>query len=573
MTEPALLARARAWVASDPDPATRAEAERLIESGDAAELKRAFGARLHFGTAGLRGRIGPGPGQMNRALVRRVTAGLGDYLVEQVPDARVRGVVIGFDGRHGSREFAADAAGVLGDRGFQVHLFPEVVATPVLSYAARDLGCAAGIMVTASHNPPQDNGYKVYWANAAQIIPPHDTGISAAIDRITETPGVSGDHPPTHIDDALIERYHDDVQALRVHPEPGGELSIVYTAMHGVGTPFVEEALSRAGYTAVHRVDAQCTPDGDFPTVSFPNPEEPGALDLATARAEEVGAGLIVANDPDADRLAVAVPDGAGGWTQLTGNQIGCLLADDLLQNGDPEGARLVATTVVSSPMLAQIAALHGADYAETLTGFKWLANRGAQYESEAGGRFVFGYEEALGYSAGGLVRDKDGVSAVLLLCDLAAACRRAGGSLVDRWRGLCARVGAVFDSSQKSLVLPGAEGQAQIAAIMARLRAEPPTEIAGTPVATLRDVQAGTATTLETGETARIDLPPTNLLAFDLADGARVLVRPSGTEPKLKFYFQARVPYADGGDWGAAVAAAAARLDALREDVVGRLG
>ena len=339
--------------------------------------------------------------------------------------------------------------------------------------------------------------------------------------------------------------------------------------MHGVGRRLLEQVFTRAGHEDLHPVPEQADPDGDFPTVSFPNPEEPGALDLSLALGAKLDADLIIANDPDADRLAAAIPDGRGGFRVLTGNEIGCLLADDLLAHGPADARRMVATTIVSSGMLRRIAEAAGAAYAETLTGFKWIANRGLEFEA-AGGRFVFGYEEALGYTPGMVVRDKDGVSSALLLVDLAAWCRSRGVTMLDHLAGLYRRHG-LHASTQHSIVKPGVSGAAEIAAIMDGLRANPPRKIGGVAVRRLRDVATGRGIDFETGETLTIDLPSSNVLAFDLVDGSRVLARPSGTEPKIKFYFEVRVPMGADVALDAAEADADARIRNLVEAFVAR--
>ena len=549
MTE--LLAAARAWIAADPDPVTRDAGLALLDAGDEAAIASHFGARLGFGTAGMRGALGPGPNRMNRATVRRVSHAFGQHLLEALEGAAARGVVVGFDGRHGSRDFAADTARVLAALGLRVYLYDDVVPTPQLAHAVVHLGCAGGVMVTASHNPPGDNGYKAYWANGAQIIPPHDVGISARTGAVVGVPEAPPDARIDPVPAAALEAYLTAVDGLRVYGGPT-DLRVVYTALHGVGRRLVEAVLRRHGYADLHVVAEQGDPDPDFPTVRFPNPEEPGALDLSLALARKVGADLLVANDPDADRLAVAVPDGAGGYRALTGNQIGVLLADELLRYGSG-GRRLVATTVVSSAMLRRIAAHYGADYAETLTGFKWLANKALAYET-TGGAFVMGYEEALGYSVGDVVRDKDGVSAALVFCDLAARCKAEGRGVIDRLAELY-RTHGLYASLQRSVVLPGAEGAARIAATMRALRASPPTAIDGVAVDAVRDMVNGLG-----------DLPPSNVLAFDLADGSRILARPSGTEPKVKFYFEIRAALGPHEPLAAAEAAADARLAALAD-------
>lgn len=558
-----LIERARAWIAEDPDPQTRAAAEALIARRDEVALRDHFGERLTFGTAGLRGALGPGPNRMNRLLVRRVTAGLSAWLRARHERPRV---VIGFDARIGSREFARDAAGVLSACGADVLLFPDVVPTPELAHAVTWLECHAGIMVTASHNPPGDNGYKVYAANGAQIVPPMDREISEAIDAVAEAPPVhaSAGRP---VPPEAREAYVRGVMNLRVHRETGAR--VVYTAMHGVGAERVRQVFEAAGHE-LHPVTEQCDPDGTFPTVSFPNPEEPGALDLALALARRVDADIVLANDPDADRLAVAVPTG-GSWRQLTGNEVGCLLAEDLLTHGPQGSDRMVATTIVSSSLLSRIAQAHGARYAETLTGFKWIANAAIPH-TERGGAFVLGFEEALGYSVGSLVRDKDGVSAALLLADLASWCKARGETLLDRLTALYRRYG-VHASAQHSLRLPdGPAGAQRRQEIMDLLRRDPPTALAGADVVAIRDVLTGEARDTRTGEITPLTLPRSDVLAFDLADGSRVLCRPSGTEPKMKLYFEVREPLKADEPLASAEGRATVRLAALRDSMLGRV-
>lgn len=566
----ALVARARAWIAADPDPVTRDAAAELIASGDERALQACFGARLEFGTAGLRGRLGPGPGCMNRALVRQVAAGLGQYLLENTSDAAERGVIIGRDGRHGSLEFAEDTAAVLAGMGVPVYLYEHVVATPTLSHGVVFVGAAAGVMVTASHNPPEDNGYKVYWRNGAQIVPPHDAGISAAIDAVgspanavvPELAELRAAGLIREVPERAWSDYVARVLACRVHPESGAVA--VYTAMHGVGWAPLQRLVEAAGHPPLVPVPEQVEPDGDFPTVRFPNPEEPGALDLALARAREVGADIVLANDPDADRLAVAIPDGQGGYRALSGNQIGLILADDLLRHGPAAPGRMVATTIVSSSLLRRVAAAYGARYVETLTGFKWIATAAIAHD----GPFVMGFEEALGYTVGPTVRDKDGLSAALIFLDLASWCKRRGVSLASHLEDLYRRIGYV-GSLQRSLTLPGLDGSAQIEAMMAGLRAAPPAALGGVGVAQLRDVSRGTVTDLATGEVHALDLPASNVLAFDLADGGRVLVRPSGTEPKIKFYVEIAESISPDESLGACEARALGRAAALADEVV----
>lgn len=554
----ALRALANRWHAADPDPETAAKTAILLETDDESGLRACFGGQLGFGTAGIRGTMGPGPNRMNLALVRQVTWGLARYLLARCGPGAL--VVVGRDGRRNSDVFASEAARLLAHAGLEVRTYEHVVPTPVLAHAVTALGAQAGVMVTASHNPPADNGYKVYWGNGAQIVPPHDGGIAAEIDAVEGPWGVPtelepGDRiqpVPTAVDDA----YEQKVLALRVHDETG--VRAVYTAMHGVGWAWMDRIARAAGHAPLVPVPEQVEPDGAFPTVAFPNPEEPGALDLAQAAAARSGAELIIAHDPDADRLAVCLPDG-DGWRQLTGNEVGILLADDLLAHGAPHDRRLVATTIVSTSLLGDVARHHGAHLAETLTGFKWIANAAIAWD----GPFVLGFEEALGYSAGAVVRDKDGVSAAMLLLDLASACKARGETLLDHLADLYRRVGYAA-SKQVSLKLPGAAGQARIAEIMDGLRSSPPQELAGARVHTIRDVLSGEARDIATGRIRALDLPASNVLAFDLSDGGRILARPSGTEPKVKFYFEVRATLGDGEPLAAAESRASARLTEL---------
>lgn len=571
-----LVQAALAWQAQDPDPQTRAEIDRMVREQDEAALRSCFGERLGFGTAGIRGARGPGPGRLNRLVARQVAAGVGRALLDEGQGATERGVVIGYDGRHGSREYAEDSAAVLGAMGLPVWLSDSVVPTPILAHATTFLGCAAGIMVTASHNPPQDNGIKVYWGHGGQITAPLDTRISERITQaaqgtvpVADLVGLRKAGKLQSIPPTQLQAYLQAVLALRVHPMQGARA--VYTAMHGVGWDTLSQVLAAAGHAQPICVPEQRDPDGDFPTVKLPNPEEKGALDLAFALASAHGVDLILANDPDADRLAVAIPDGKGGWRRLSGDQVGLLLAEDLLAHRAPTGGAgqpLVATTIVSSSMLRDVATAHGAACAEVLTGFKWLARAALAWD----GPFVLGFEEALGYSVGEVVHDKDGISAALIMLDLASWLKAQGRSLADALDELARTYGVVL-SAQKSLVLPGSEGQARIRSLMDALRADPPRKIGGLAVAFLRDVREGTRQDLQTGEVQPLHLPSSDVLAFDLAGGGRVLVRPSGTEPKLKLYFEARSPVGEGEALATARARAAERLAALRQDMETRLG
>jgi phosphomannomutase len=543
----ALLERARAWAAHDPDERTRAELEQIIADvaagGDPTDLADRFDGTLEFGTAGLRGALGAGPNRMNRVVVQRAAAGLAAYLRDQgVP--RDSNVVIGYDARHDSDVFARDTAEVMTGAGFSAYTLPRPLPTPLLAFAIRELGCVAGVMVTASHNPPEDNGYKVYLGDGSQIVPPADAEIAARIAQVGDVADLPRGSGGTTLDEHLIDRYLDTVAGLA---EDGPrDLDIVYTPLHGVGGTSVAQVLETAGFAAPRMVEQQEQPDPDFPTVAFPNPEEPGAMDLAVALADRVGADLVVANDPDADRCAAAVP-GPHGWRMLRGDEVGALLASHLIARGK-QGT--YATSIVSSSLLAKMAAKAGQPYEETLTGFKWIG----RVEGLA-----FGYEEALGYCVDPEhVRDKDGVSALLLLCELAAGAKAAGRSLDDLLDDIAAEHG-LHATDQLSVRVTDL---GEIATAMATLRATPPTSLGGLDVVGVDDLAAGSAA-----------LPPTEGLRYRLAEGGRVVVRPSGTEPKLKCYLEVVLPVNPEDGVEAARIAAVGRLDALRRDIKAAAG
>jgi phosphomannomutase len=566
MTSDDLLAAARAWRDDDPDPETRAEVERLLEGNgrgpDLDGLRDRFGATLAFGTAGLRGEMGAGPNRMNRVTVMRATAGLARYLADTGHAGEP--VIVGFDARHGSAAFAADAAAVLAAAGFTVRLTDRPVPTPVLAFGVRHLGACAGVQITASHNPPRDNGYKVYLGDGAQIVPPADAEIAARIDAVGPLSSVerapTGDPRVTRVGTDLVEAYVAaavDVAPRRSTPD-GPPLDIVYTPLHGVGRDVLLAVFARAGFPAPALVPEQSDPDPDFPTVGFPNPEEPGALDLAFALAAERGADVVIANDPDADRLAVAVPSPTGGeWRALTGDEIGILLADWLLDAGHG-GDRLVATSVVSSSMLGRLAEARGVAFAETLTGFKWIA-RAALDRPEL--RFVYGYEEALGSCVGTLVRDKDGMTAALAFVDLVGAETQRGRSVLDRLDDLARELG-VHATAQRSIPFEGLDGLARMRAAVDAVADAPPTALAGEPVTEVEDLRRGGR------------LPPADGIVLR-GESVRLIVRPSGTEPKLKCYAEAVVPVRGGGDEDLTVARAesGARLAAVLEAAVGLVG
>lgn len=530
-----MIAAARAWLAQDPDPDTRAELTALVdraERGDAeadAEITARFTGRLQFGTAGLRGALGAGPMRMNRVLVAQAAAGLARFLVDR-SDGSAPTVIIGYDGRRNSDVFARDSAELFAGAGVNAVLLPRTLPTPVLAFAVRHLGADAGVMVTASHNPPADNGYKVYLGGAdegAQIVSPTDAKIAACIQAVADG-GSIADLPRsdgyTLADDAVFDEYVR--RTAEVQPAPAGAAGMrwVYTAMHGVGWETVRAVVAEAGYPAPEVVAEQIEPDGTFPTVAFPNPEESGAMDLSYATAERIDAEFVIANDPDADRVAVAIPS-ADGWRRLTGNDIGLLLGARAARAvartaGAAEGAASLACSLVSSPGLGAIARRYGLDWHETLTGFKWI--------SRAPG-MVFGYEEALGYLVNPeTVRDKDGISAAVAILGLAAEARAEGKTLADLLDDVAGEIGH-FASGQVSIRV---DDVAIIADTMAGLRQDPPDAFGTFTVASADDLMDQT--------------PGGDILRFWLSDDARVIFRPSGTEPKLKAYLDVRADTAE---------------------------
>lgn len=565
--ESSLAARARAWRDADPDPETRAELGRLLGSGDTTALTQRFEGSLVFGTAGIRAEMGAGPTRMNRLVAGRVAAGLARYI--RAGDPAAAGVVIGYDGRAKSRVFAADAARVLSRAGVSVSMLPRALPTPVLAFSVRHLRAGYGLMVTASHNPRQDNGIKVYVRDGGQLLPPADEDIASAIDAVD----------PLRLPEGWAEgpfefaAADDAVTAYVAAAAAGGrragdlpELKVVHTALHGVGDATLRAVLATAGWPPPAAVAAQRRPDPAFPTVPYPNPEAPGVLDLARAAAEHEGADLVVANDPDADRLAVMVP-GPGGWQALTGDELGALLGDAVLtrlaagQLAVDRGGRppVVATTVVSGSLLRRLAQAAGVRCVTTLTGFKWIARAGG-----ADGALVYGYEQALGYAVRpDLVADKDGITAALLAVQFAAELAGQGRTLTGRLDDLALAHG-LHVTRERALRAEGAAGLARLADAVQRVRKEPPPLLAGEPV-TVTDLRAGTpgAVDLAGGRAERSPgrpVPPADVLIWHVGGDARVMIRPSGTEPVLKLYAEVVSPVRSRDNLAVARADAAAR-------------
>ena len=512
-----LIQQARSWINQDPDAETVAELEKLISESDEAGLLDRFGQRIGFGTAGLRGPLGAGPNRMNRVLVAQAAAGISKYLKENFDDPSV---VIGYDARKNSDVFAKDSAQIFAGFGIRAFLFPELAATPLVAYAVRNLGASAGVMVTASHNPPGDNGYKVYDFSGSQIISPLDAEIAKHIDEFATSGSVASlvrSESFVKVPTSVRSGYLQSVSGLLNKHSSRKDIKIVYSAMHGVGASFIQEIFKLSGLAQPAQVLSQQQPDGKFPTVSFPNPEEPGAMDESLATAEKQQADLVLVNDPDADRLAVAFRKADGGYQQLTGDQLGLILGEEMASRASREGRTgSLACSIVSSSALSKVAEHYGFGFEQTLTGFKWVSRVP---------NLIFGYEEALGYCVDwGQVRDKDGLSAALIVADIASALANQGYTLGDQLDKLMQRYG-YFATGQISIRVTDLN---VISDLMKKLRTNPPAQIAGVD-AVFEDMNEGSGS-----------LPATDALRFKLQDGRTVIVRPSGTEAKLKCYLQA---------------------------------
>ena len=511
---PTLRAEVQAWIADDPDPKTAAELQALLDAEDETTLSKHFNGFLQFGTAGLRGPIGPGPSCMNRAVVGRTAAGIASYMKKR----GMTKVVIGRDARYGSEDYTFETAEIMSGAGMEVFILPRPLPTPVLAFATAHLGCDIGIMVTASHNPPQDNGYKVYVGPVAdginyassQIINPTDGFIASDIDAVASLKSLARGKNWTVLGEEVISEYVSRTSALAPRP---GDLKIVYTAMHGVGTETIQRVFNHAGFATLILVDEQCTPDPDFPTVAFPNPEEPGAIDLALKKARDFGADLVIANDPDADRCAAAINDPQVGWRMLRGDELGIVFGEWIARS-NPSGS--FANSIVSSSALRKISGHYGVDFQEVLTGFKWIA----KIENLA-----FGYEEAIGYAVDSdNVNDKDGISAAIFLAQIATDLKRDGLTISDLLNQVWERHG--FHGTEQISIR--VTDMSAITRLLAGLRSNPPREIAGRAVESIDDLVAPTD-----------GLPPTDGLRIWLAGGIRIIVRPSGTEAKLKCYIE----------------------------------
>ena len=509
-----LVGEVQAWIADDPDPLTASQLQQWLDTDNEAELRTSFSGFLQFGTAGLRGPIRPGPSGMNRAVVGRTATGIVAYMRER----NLTSVVIGRDARYGSEDYTFETAEIMSGAGMRVFVLPRPLPTPVLAFATNELGCDVGIMVTASHNPPQDNGYKVYLGGTvdgieyrgSQIVSPTDVSIAQRIDAVKSLKNQPRGKEWEVLGEEIVEKYIDRTASLATKP---GALKIVYTAMHGVGTETLQRVFHKAGFPSPILVDAQCAPDPDFPTVAFPNPEEPGAIDLALETAKSFDADLVIANDPDADRCAAAVKDPLTGWRMLRGDELGAILGESIARKSN---GGIFANSIVSSSILKKIAAHHNLEFKETLTGFKWLAKIKG---------LTFGYEEALGYAVDAhTVNDKDGISAAITLAQIATDLAADGKTVLDLLNEIWTRHG-FHATEQISIRL---SDLSKVDVILGGLRRNPPLDIAGRTVTSIDDLAAPTD-----------GLPPTDGLRIWLDGGVRIIIRPSGTEAKMKCYIE----------------------------------
>ena len=555
--------RALAWTQEPHDAETRDAVQSMLDAEDSSPLEEAFHQDLAFGTGGMRGIMGPGTNRMNAAVVAMATQGLADYLAAHHEGPMA--VAIAHDSRHRSDEFTRVAAEVLAGNGIDAHVFPALRPTPELSFAIRRLGCQAGIVVTASHNPKEYNGYKVYWGDGGQIVPPHDHGI---IERVRAVAGLEAvrrapaDDPRIHVIDGQLDLdYHEAIAGHRISEallDEGSDLGIVYSPLHGTGTVSMAPALAACGFRNVEVLAAQADPDGAFPTVDSPNPEEASALKMALDRAEETGAELVLATDPDSDRVGAAVRQSNGGFRLLNGNEVAALLVHYVLkakaERGTLEEGDFVARTVVTTRLISDIAAEFDVPVAETLTGFKWIAAEIAAREGH--GRFLVGGEESYGYLVGNEVRDKDAIAAACMIAEMADAEWRKGRTLLDRLRDLHRHYG-MYREALVSLKREGIAGAAEIRAMMDGFRQSPPTHLGGEAIAEVRDHLPGWN-----------GLPPSNVVQFLTEEGALVTARPSGTEPKIKFYFSVKGEWSEAEDYETAWASLGDRMARLGRDL-----
>ncbi|TGE18617.1 phospho-sugar mutase [Hymenobacter elongatus] len=546
---PDIQAKINTWLSGNYDAATKANIQQLIDADQNEALSDAFYRDLEFGTGGLRGIMGSGSNRMNRYTLGMATQGLSNYLLKSFPGQEIK-VALAHDSRNNSREFARIAAGIFSANGITAYLFEDLRPTPELSFAIRHLGCQSGCVITASHNPKEYNGYKVYWQDGSQVVAPHDQNIIAEVNAITSVDEVKfqADESRIHLIGAELDAaYLAQVKSLSINPAAIArqhDLSIVYTPLHGTGITMVPQALAQLGFTNVHIVEAQSTPDGNFPTVLSPNPEEKVAMQMALDQARQLDADLVIATDPDADRVGIAVKNNQGEWVLVNGNQTAALLTHYLLSARQKAGKMtdqdFIVYTIVTSEVLGDIARAHGVASYQTLTGFKYIASIIRELEGKQ--TYIGGGEESYGYMIGDFVRDKDAVSACALLAEMAAVAKDNGQTLYQAMVEMYATYG-LYKEDLISLTKKGQRGAEEIQEMMRELRANPPHTIANLPVVELRDYKTGFIKNLQTGQETPTGLESSNVLQFILADGSKISARPSGTEPKIKFYFSVKHP------------------------------
>jgi phosphoglucomutase len=542
-----IIDKAQIWTKDPFDQATQNEIKALIASNNTDQLTDRFYKDLEFGTGGMRGIMGAGTNRMNKYTYGKATQGLVNYMKQSFPDKTLQ-VAIGYDCRHDSDTFAKLVADVLTANGVKVFLFSEMRPTPELSFAVRHLKCDAGIVLTASHNPPEYNGYKVYWSDGGQIVPPEDAAIIAEVDALdySEIKFTANDALLTYLGAEIDEAFWQASVSNGTFPATKGreQLKIVFTSLHGTSITLMPEALKRAGYTDVHIVEEQRIPNGDFPTVASPNPEEPAALKMALALAEKIGADIVLGTDPDSDRIGVAVRNNQGQMQLLNGNQTMCMMTDFLLKNwqnqGKLTGTEFVGSTIVSTDMMEKIAQSYNVEIKIGLTGFKWIAKM--VREAEGKKTYIGGGEESFGYMVGDFNRDKDAITAALLACEIAADAKAKGSSMYEELLKMYVKYG-YYKEYLISMVRKGMDGAALIKQMMVDLRENPLTEIGGEKVSLVSDYQSSIAKNLLNGEVIPIEIPKSDVLIYHTINGTKIAARPSGTEPKIKFYFSVNAP------------------------------
>ena len=531
--------KANYWLSLNLDADFKSEISALLK-GDSARLEDAFYTDLEFGTGGMRGVMGAGSNRVNKYTFGMATQGLANYLKKSFTDTQIK-VAIAHDCRNNSKEFARMVAEIFSANGIDAYLFGDLRPTPQLSFAVRELGCQSGVVITASHNPPEYNGYKVYWNDGAQIVAPHDKGIIDEVRKVSDPSTIDFTRVEERIhelSEAMDEAFLKASLAQRKSSHTNKDLNIVFTSLHGTSITLMPELLERAGYNQVHIVEEQATPDGNFPTVKSPNPEERAALDMALALAEEKNADLVIGTDPDSDRIGVAVRNTSGEMVLLNGNQTGVLLTDYLLRNSDLNGNEFIAYTIVSSELFGDVARGYGVESDICLTGFKHIANLIREHEGDK--TFIGGGEESYGYMIGDFVRDKDALTSALLFCDWLGETLAKGSNAEEALNTIYKKHG-IYQEDLVSLTKKGKSGKEEIAQMMTELRINPPATLGGDEVVRVDDIQSGASKDLLTGHEHPIDLPSSNVLQFFTKSGSKISARPSGTEPKIKFYFSVR--------------------------------